>query len=301
MASEFVLGMYPEANACLQSNRKSELDGIDATASKNIPLQQGYPPCKMVDRVSEIMKEACQKRLRKPRLVAICFTMGFAWEIPYFRAQLAKFLTDQYGYDVRNIALDIYLQRETTGYVWSHIRPIPSLHHVLPSRHLVFAEEPSYYLALEMMEKDIKRKIIHVPLDTKGILPEDLESTVKQFYPKEGFVPSKERLYWSMVYLISCFQNPTGACLSEDRCKAVVAIARKYHLLVVSDDLYGPLHWSFDTDGRTPSHAPKPLKYFDREEDEGFFGKCCIQQQLLKDNGPWTPNWMDGGSTGGSS
>lgn len=52
-----------KADHFLTSRYRSEIDALEAAKSDKIPLYLGYPPRKMVARVAEMMKDACQKRL----------------------------------------------------------------------------------------------------------------------------------------------------------------------------------------------------------------------------------------------
>lgn len=253
---------------------RSEIEEVDAESHEKVPLGVGYPSKQLVDEVSKIMKVACEERLAEEAVTGNhLLHYGLRMGDPLLRKELAKFLCRHYGYEVSSKDLLI-----TTGATFG-------LHHLcsafFDTGDIVFVEEPSYFIALTMME-EMGRRIVHVPFDENGIVTSELEKMLQMFYPKDGFVPSKQKLYWSMLYLIPCFQNPTGCCTSEERCKEVVRLARKYRLLVVCDDLYGALRWGPDTAGRKLAMAQKRLKYFDKEDDPDFFGNVVSNNSFSK-------------------
>jgi 2-aminoadipate transaminase len=51
------------------------------------------------------------------------------------------------------------------------------------------------------------------------------------------------------LYLVSCFQNPTGISLSPARRQAIVELAARHQLLVVEDDPYGELYYEGERPG----------------------------------------------------
>ena len=156
---------------------------------------------------------------------------------------------------------------------------------------IVFVENPTFFLANTIFESDaglrlIGGKLVHnslmllesiflVPLDERGLIPEELEKLIeanKHHRPREL---SEKKPFWAMLYSLATFQNPCGMCLppgqsthypttSEtvakanffvvDRCRRVIKIARKHNILVVTDDVYNlichkppPRLFSFDT------------------------------------------------------
>jgi DNA-binding transcriptional MocR family regulator len=80
--------------------------------------------------------------------------------------------------------------------------------------------------------------LVTAPIDADGVQTDRLEELIKEHKPK-------------FVYLIPTFGNPSGAMLSLERRKKVLALAVKYQTLVVEDDPYGDLY--FD-----PANPPPP-------------------------------------------
>lgn len=90
---------------------------------------------------------------------------------------------------------------------------------------VIVVEEPSYFLALSIF-RDFGLTIVPVGLDEDGLKTEELEAKLAG-----GLRPA-------VVYTIPAFHNPTAVCLSADRKKHLVALARKYDFQVWADEVY---------------------------------------------------------------
>lgn len=88
-------------------------------------------------------------------------------------------------------------------------------------------------------------RLLPIPVDEDGLCVDVLENVLKVQRPK-------------LVYVVPSFQNPTGACLSWERRRRLLALAREHNLPIVEDD-YGS-HLRFDGD------APPHLKALDDTE-----------------------------------
>ena len=72
-----------------------------------------------------------------------------------------------------------------------------------------------------------------VPIDNDGMVVEELERVLNRL--------DQERVTPKFIYVITDFQNPTGAVMSEPRRRALMEVATKRGLLVIEDDVYGDL------------------------------------------------------------
>jgi DNA-binding transcriptional MocR family regulator len=72
--------------------------------------------------------------------------------------------------------------------------------------------------------------IIGAPIDANGVDVDKLEALIDEHKPK-------------LVYLIPTFGNPSGATLSLERRKRVLALAVRTQTLVIEDDPYGELYF----------------------------------------------------------
>ncbi len=83
-------------------------------------------------------------------------------------------------------------------------------------------ECPSYVGAIAAA-RALGISVVPVSIDTEGLVPERLEQALKQTGAKA-------------IYCQPCFSNPTGATMSENRKKEILALAHKYECFIVEDD-----------------------------------------------------------------
>jgi 2-aminoadipate transaminase len=111
---------------------------------------------------------------------------------------------------------------------------------------LVVVQSPTYHLALRILA-DRGVSLVAAPADADGIDPDATAALVARVRADGHRVP--------LLYLVPTFANPTGATLSADRRRALVAVARRAGLTIVEDDTYRELVY----DGAPPasmwSHA----------------------------------------------
>lgn len=95
---------------------------------------------------------------------------------------------------------------------------------------LVAVEEPTYLGALQAWGP-YKPSYVTIPMDDEGLKVDALQAILE-----EGARPR-------FLYLVSCFQNPTGVTLSAERKIALLKLAAQYNLPIVEDDPYGELYY----------------------------------------------------------
>ncbi|MEU4731475.1 PLP-dependent aminotransferase family protein [Streptomyces sp. NPDC023588] len=93
----------------------------------------------------------------------------------------------------------------------------------------VLVENPTYLAALQCFGLAGAR-VVPVPCDAQGIVPEALAEIVVRERPK-------------LLYTVPTFQNPTGRTLPAARRAAVAEIAGRLGLWLVEDDPYGDLRY----------------------------------------------------------
>ncbi len=102
---------------------------------------------------------------------------------------------------------------------------------------VVLTEEPTYLGALQAFSF-YQAQFVSVKTDECGIIPTDLEYKIKEFNPV-------------FIYLVPNFQNPSGVTLSAERREAVVALAKKYDIPIIDDQVEAPLR-------RNSRNVPRP-------------------------------------------
>ncbi len=93
----------------------------------------------------------------------------------------------------------------------------------------VIVEGPTFLATIQCFRL-YGAELISAPVDANGVNTDELEKLIAQHKP-------------NFVYLIPTFGNPSGALLSLERRKKVLALAVKYNTLVVEDDPYGDLYF----------------------------------------------------------
>jgi 2-aminoadipate transaminase len=93
----------------------------------------------------------------------------------------------------------------------------------------VIVEGPTFLATIQCFRL-YGAQLISAPVDGNGAKTDELEQLIAEHKPK-------------FVYLIPTFGNPSGALLSQERRKAVLAMAVKHQTLIVEDDPYGDLYF----------------------------------------------------------
>jgi 2-aminoadipate transaminase len=95
---------------------------------------------------------------------------------------------------------------------------------------VVLVEEPTYVGALQAF-RPYQPRFVSVPMDEEGLSIKALRGILES-----GVQPR-------FLYLVSCFQNPTGITLSTSRRQALISLASEFGLPIVEDDPYGELSY----------------------------------------------------------
>ncbi|MGW8766236.1 aminotransferase-like domain-containing protein [Streptomyces sp. NPDC055815] len=120
---------------------------------------------------------------------------------------------------------------------------------------VVLVEDPCYLAALQTFGFAGAR-VVPVPTDDQGILPEALEE-----------IAAREQA--TLLYIVPTFQNPTGRTLPAERRHAVAEAAARHGFWIVEDDPYGELRYDGE---RVPAIAADPVAA-DRTVLLGSFSK----------------------------
>lgn len=94
----------------------------------------------------------------------------------------------------------------------------------------VAVEEPTYLGALQAWQTS-RPHYLTLPVDAEGLVVEALERLLAG-----GARPR-------FLYVVSCFQNPTGVTLAPARRRQLVELAARYGLPIIEDDPYGELYY----------------------------------------------------------
>lgn len=103
-----------------------------------------------------------------------------------------------------------------------------SLMGLLHAGELLLVEALSY-APVRAMAARLGLKVASVALDDQGLCPDTLERLCRERAPKA-------------LYMTPTLHTPTGVTMPADRRAQVAAIARKYDLILIEDDVFGLLH-----------------------------------------------------------
>ncbi|MDB5884462.1 MAG: putative transcriptional regulator, GntR family [Polaromonas sp.] len=93
----------------------------------------------------------------------------------------------------------------------------------------VIVEGPTFLATIQCFRL-YGAELISAPVDAHGVKTDELDQLMAEHRPK-------------FVYLIPTFGNPSGALLSLERRRQVLAMAVKHQTLIVEDDPYGDLYF----------------------------------------------------------
>lgn len=139
-----------------------------------------------------------------------------------------------------------------------------TLQHVLtiltrPSKEtrFVFCQNPTYHLVFDIFRDAGFRKdqFVGVPDDGKGLDVDFLEAFLQEAFKDQG--GDCHYYYSGVLYCVPTHANPSTTILSSERRERLVAVARRYNVLLVCDDVYELLTFSGQT--------PKRLVAYDLE------------------------------------
>jgi len=125
---------------------------------------------------------------------------------------------------------------------------------LLETRAVVAAESPSYAPTLGIFDAR-GASYVEIAADSGGIRVDDVERVFAEYRPR-------------LFYVNPFAQNPTGAVLPERRAKAIVALARRYDVVILEDQT----GWIFTYDGEPPA----PLAAHDED------GRVVLIESLSK-------------------
>lgn len=111
----------------------------------------------------------------------------------------------------------------------------------------VVAEDPGYLGALQCFRAN-RAHIVGVPIDADGLQVDVLAERLA-----DGLRPK-------LVYTVVNFQNPAGVTLSEERRRALAALADSYGFLIAEDDPYGLIRFEGEHPRSIAAHSDRVVR-----------------------------------------
>ena len=142
---------------------------------------------------------------------------GFPQGDGRFRWALAAFLSRGYGTEVQPQQLMVTAGASQALNLLCTLFTRPG--------DTVFVEEPSYFLALRILQEDHRLNAVPIPSDEHGLSLPAVEEALTRHRPV-------------FLYTIPTYQNPTGRTLSHSRRQQLLALAEDHDFLIVADEVY---------------------------------------------------------------
>lgn len=120
----------------------------------------------------------------------------------------------------------------------------------------VLIESPTFYAALQSIERNGLRAVEVPSHPVSGIDLAALEQTLLRHRPKA-------------CWLMTSFQNPLGSLMPDEHKRQLVALLARHEVPLIEDDVYGELYFG--------EHRPMPAKAYDRDGGVmhcSSFSKC---------------------------
>lgn len=256
----------------------TQFDHLENGPERIYSLSVGAPSTYLRQKCAELVQKATLS-LHKSEHCPNAFQYGAEAGSIAFRSELAKFLSEHYADTVDPEDL------------WTNAGASQGLdflgHSFFQAGDLVFVEEPAYFIGLMALRDDLGMKVIGVPSDDDGMIVDELEKLMIE-HSNELKPPTDKKPYSALVYCVPTFNNPTGSCLSAERCKKLITLLRKHNMLALCDDVYNLLSF---TDGIPP---PQRLFSFDNKSDPDYKGNVISNGSFSKVLGPGLRlGWME--------
>lgn len=138
----------------------------------------------------------------------------------------------------------------------------------------VWMIEPSYFRACAIFtDCGYGGRLRGVPEDEEGIDISFLRSSLEACEAAERsaginserkkLAPRYPKLYRHVIYTVPTFSNPSGKVMSLRRRKQLVALAREFDALVITDDVYEVLRWPAHPSIKASELGPMPPRLID--------------------------------------
>lgn len=186
-----------------------------------INLGLGYPADALLPH--SVFEQASQHRFAQGD--AYFLQYGDEWGDPHLREQLAAFLNRHY--DLQLNAQDLLISGGISGGLDMVCTMLAG-----PGQSVII-ESTTYFASPDIMQSH-GLNVISAPMDDEGLELTALEALIRQHRPR-------------LIYTIPTHHNPTGLTQSRERREALVALAEKYDLYIVADEVYHLLTYRGET------------------------------------------------------
>jgi 2-aminoadipate transaminase len=222
----------------------------------------GKPGIMPTDIFADILADLSERYKQNPKLALEDFNYGPTGGESWFLKTLAKRLCD-----VRSIPIDCETEWENVSITNGSQQAIYALLDTLINPgDVIITPSPAYLGFLAPAEK-LGGRIITIPTDLDGIIPEDVEHAIEVSKKKFGKCPD-------IIYVVPDSDNPKGTTLPFKRRQALFDIAEANDILLIEDSAYAEIQFKKN---------PKPIKTLDKENNRvAYLGTSSKEAAVLR-------------------
>ena len=222
----------------------------------------GKPGIIPTDIFADIMADLSVRYKENPKLALDDLNYGPTGGQPWFLKTLAKRLQD-----VRGIPIDCENEWECVSITNGSQQALYALLDTLIDPGDVIITPSPAYLGFLVPAVKLGARVITIPTDLDGIIPEDVEHAVEVSKKKFGKVPD-------MIYVVPDSDNPKGTTLPIKRRQALFDIAEAEEILLVEDSAYAEIQFK---------KKFKPIKTLDKENNRvAYLGTSSKEAAVLR-------------------
>ena len=211
-------------------------------------LTVGAPGDSVLFRLPDMFRDGCNKLINDSLQQLSVYQYGPELGTTQYRQELAAFLSRRYGEEVSWKELLL-----TTG-ATNGLSLVSSC--LVKHQGVVFVENPTYFIALQVIKKDLGLNVVPIEMTEDGIDIDDLKTRIEEFSKTCDTELGADGRFWAMVYTIPTFHNPTGITMSRNRAEKLIKLTKESNVLVLCDDVYNLLAFNDQNYSRMKSINP---------------------------------------------
>jgi len=222
----------------------------------------GKPGIIPTDIFADIMADLSVRYKENPKLALEDLNYGPTGGESWFLKTLAKRL-----HDVRGIPIDCETQWDNVTITNGSQQALYALLDTLiDPGDVIITPSPAYLGFLGPAEK-LGARVITIPTDLDGIIPEEVEHAVEVSKKKFGKCPD-------IIYVVPDSDNPKGTTLPFKRRQALFDIAEENDILLIEDSAYAEIQFK---------KKSKPIKTLDKENSRiAYLGTSSKEAAVLR-------------------
>ncbi len=222
----------------------------------------GKPGIMPTDIFAKIMQDLSVRYLEDSKLALDDFNYGPTGGQPWFLKTLAKRLCD-----VRSIPIDCDEGWNNVSITNGSQQAIYALLDTLIDPGDIIITPSPAYLGFLVPAVKLGGRILTVPTDHDGIIPEFVEKAIYLSKSKFGKIPD-------IVYVVPDSDNPKGTTIPQKRRQALFDICENHNILLIEDSAYAEIQFK---------ETPKPIKALDKDNNRvAYLGTTSKEAAVLR-------------------